>query len=421
MLPPVRRIETYSGAVTVGEYAGMPLQDVGDTTRHGAIFLLRKPPISDAPVSLDGWTTQVKRGTKAVVTFGPSQATDADSAFSDALQAANNGADYMSARGLADIAILTDRDECIVWWPEGNGVAMRATVVYATVFNVTADGITRDAQGNVVPSPSLTPIHRNVFRFIRMSRTSVYLYDSYRNMFLALEWLLEAIAPKQSGEGEGGWFKRALGAASSLVPAAELAPAGEPDPITWAYDNIYRDDRSGLMHAKRNYLLPQDETARNDLIESLETISRYVHKLVEAHLGVRRLSSHMSDYLRRKFVRDVLMGLTLYVSDDSTRFHDGDEATTGLPASATTVKANPSQFTMSDRWYGHVTASWNPSTLSPLDSVCRLGGVPAAGEPGGIVSDLRGPLILGSSVTRFDLQLGFQNYDATDPPRHFLA
>ena len=37
---------------------------------------------------------------------------------------------------------------------------------------------------------SVTPAQYDVFRFVRMSRTSQYLFDSYRNMFLAFERLL---------------------------------------------------------------------------------------------------------------------------------------------------------------------------------------------------------------------------------------
>lgn len=398
----------------------MPLQDPADTTRHGAVFLLRNPPIMNAAISLDGWTTQVQNGINAVVTFGPGRASDAAGALSESHAAANNGLDYMSVRGSADVAIKIDSDDCLVWWPEGDSSVMQANVVWTTQFAMAAEGVVRDAAGNVQPSPPLNPVQHDAFRFIRMSRTSVYLYDSYRNIFLALESLLADIAPQQN-EGEAVWFKRALSVADTLVPVAELAPPNEADPITWAYENIYRDQRSALMHAKRDYLLPQDESARQALTATLETVSNYVHKLVATHLRVNRREGHLADSFRRKMIENFLTAHKLYVSDDGSPFH-GDDVTTLAPAAGSKVlEASPSQCTMLDRWYGTVTASWSAGELGAVDGVRRMGALPANGDPGGVVSELRGPLVFGASLARFEMHLGMRNFDACDPPRHFSA
>jgi hypothetical protein len=104
--------------VSVGEYAGVPLQDTGDTWRNGAVYLLRKAPRRSESVSLDGWVTSVVEGTKAVITCGQSTATSLDETFDEALTAANRGLDYLSATRAADCAIRDAHDECIVWWPD---------------------------------------------------------------------------------------------------------------------------------------------------------------------------------------------------------------------------------------------------------------------------------------------------------------
>ena len=298
---------------------------------------------------------------------------------------------------------------------------MQATVVWATRAGLTAEGVVRDASGNVISSPSPTPIQHDALRFIRMSRTSDYLYDSYRNMFLALESLLADIAPQQPGEREAAWFTRALGVADNLAPAADLAPPNETDPITWAYDNIYRPKRSGLMHAKRDYLLPQDETARHDLTESLETLSNYVDKLVEAHQGVDvKRRGGMSNWGREMLEEKFLKSHKLFLSDDMSRADKHDE--TMAPARGSKVlEASPSNFTMVDRWYGRVEASWDRSELAALDVVGRMGAFPANGDPGGVASDLPGPLVLGSSVFRFEMLFGTRIFGIRDSMRHFPA
>ena len=175
----------------------MPLQDPGDTWRHGAVFLLRKPALRDGVVSLDGWTTSVVG--KAAITCGPSSATKFGDTFSAALAAANNGLDFMCATGMANFAIISAADESLVWWPQrrSGGTVMRATIVQTFQSDVRATAVVQDAAGNVVPSPSVTPEVHHAFRFVRMCGTSDDLFDSYRNLFLAFESLLSDIRPRQ--------------------------------------------------------------------------------------------------------------------------------------------------------------------------------------------------------------------------------
>jgi hypothetical protein len=119
-------------------------------------------------------------------------------------------------------------------------------------------------------------------------------------------------------------------------------------------------------------------------------------------------------------VEDLIMAQKLFLSDDAKPFHE-DDKTIAPAAESKTVGAAPGQFAMVDRWLGIGTASWDASELSELDAVCRMGGVPANVEPGGILSELRGPLKVGTSVQRFDLNVGVRLLDASDPPRQFLA
>ena len=139
--PPDPRI---LATMTVGEYAGVPLQDPGDTWRHGAVFLLRKPALRDGVVSLDGWTTSVVG--KAAITCGPSSATKFGDTFSAALAAANNGLDLMCATGMANCAIISAADESLVWWPQrrSGGTVMRATIVQTFQSDVRATAVVQE-------------------------------------------------------------------------------------------------------------------------------------------------------------------------------------------------------------------------------------------------------------------------------------
>ena len=233
--------------MTVGEYAETPLQDPGDTWRHGAVFLLRKAPPFTESVSVDGWTTTVVGGGRAVITRGPLKARKFDATFDTALEMANKGLDLMCVQGLADCAIREASEDCLVWWPDrpARGVVMRANIVPTNPIDMCRmRGVTPpDADGNVVPSPPPpTPMIHDTYRFIRMCRTSDDLYDSYRNLFLAFECLLSDIRrpqrvsrrrrcfglrrpdPNGPWEPEKDWFMAALSEAGKLVPLASLTP-----------------------------------------------------------------------------------------------------------------------------------------------------------------------------------------------------
>src|SRR6185312_5706523 len=87
------------GHMSVGEFAGIALQDASDTWRHGAVFLLQKPARACDPVTLNGWTTSVVGDQRAVITCGQSSAVDSANVLVEALEAANSGLDYLSATG----------------------------------------------------------------------------------------------------------------------------------------------------------------------------------------------------------------------------------------------------------------------------------------------------------------------------------
>jgi hypothetical protein len=112
-------------------------------------------------------------------------------------------------------------------------------------------------------------------------------------MFLALEHLLSGIRLRKlrpdgrPAETEKVWITAALQAAHPLVPVAQLAPPGEAAPIDWFYDHMYGDERSALMHAKPGMsLLPQSDSGRAELRDSLGVLRRYIRELMDAQLGV---------------------------------------------------------------------------------------------------------------------------------------
>jgi hypothetical protein len=406
--------------VTVGDFADIPLQDPADTVHHGAVFLLRDPSRRDASVVLDGWTTTVAALLNAVVTFGPSPSTSCSQTHREALRAANNGLDYMCVRGWCDAAIRNDSDDCLVWWTDIAGnVVFRARVIFTIPM------------GDAPVTASVTPAQHDVFRFVRMSRTSQYLFDSYRNMFLALERLLSDIRPRKlkpdgrPAETEKKWITDALQAAGALVPVARLAPPGEVAPIEWFYTHMYGDERSALMHAKPGrYLLPQNDSGRAKLRDSLDVLWTYIRELMDAQLGVKFESqSYMAPAGWDWLTDPMFQGMVLFLS--GKRLSVG----TYLPSSAEGVVADGSDILQLPTGHPVTEMPWLRTVLGALDAteVKGVGGIrdigavaPAPGSAIGFASELHGPTRLGSSVKRFELVAGLRTRNVVAPP-HFSA
>lgn len=218
--------------------AGIPILEPSGALTSGEAFLLANAPVQDAEAELNQWKIAVRRGVKVVVAYGGSTSSP-EATHTAALNAANLGLDYMSVRGLCDVAIKDSGDDYMLWWRNGIDLTLRINTIFSTLFHATATGIAKDTNGKIHPSSPPPPAStHDAFRFVRMSRTSQYLYDSYRNMFLALESLLSDLRPKAQKangrwEGEGEWFRNAMSEADKLVPVKGLAPTSEPDPVQW--------------------------------------------------------------------------------------------------------------------------------------------------------------------------------------------
>jgi len=385
----------------------------------------------DADVTLDGWTSTVSKDMKAVIARGPAASTSYDDTHSAALRAANNALDYMCVRGLCDAAIRNDSDDCLVWWPDpAGGVTRRSRMVYTTKATISATGTVTDVDGNVVPPPptaAITAAQHDAFRFIRMSRTSEYLFDSYRNMFLALERLLSDIRPRATrpdgrpAESEKAWFTTALQQADAFVPVAKLAPPGEQNPIDWVYTNMYGAERSGLMHAKPGlYHLPQDDAGRADLRNSLNTLSEDVSELVAVRLNIRRSRSGIYasgwQYFAAPFFEHMLLVIADKELPTTTAWDDetiemvrsnyvvgelkqgGPPVTEELMLITKTVAVEASQLSVSEI---RTTAVAGPF----------LGGMLI------VSSELPGPIKLGTSVSQFEVVVGLRNLNVADMPQ----
>lgn len=174
--------------------------------------------------------------------------------------------DLFSIRGDGDLSVARFDDEHLVWWPAPEGLVIRLVPLAPAKIDVPPATLrVTDASGREKPGQPEKPLDwHESYRYFRLSQTSDDLFNAYRNAYLALESVLSSITPqkfKPSGapaEGEGDWFKRALRGADKVVALSTLVPPGTTDPVQHPYDELYRDMRSAMSHAKsgRKVLLP---------------------------------------------------------------------------------------------------------------------------------------------------------------------
>jgi hypothetical protein len=436
--------------VTVGEYAGVPLQDAGDSWRNGAVFLLRKPARASGSVSVHGWVTSVVGGQRAVITCGPSVATSFDATFVEALNAANRGLDYLSVTAQADCSIRDAPDDSLIWWPDAaqGGVVMRYQMVLPLPMSFSATGVVKDAQGNVVyPPPAPTPMADDAFRFVRMARTSDDLFDAYRNLFLAFESLLSDIRPRRRQqppplpwwkrclkkspsagntpwEPEHEWFMDALDHADKLVTLDTLTPPDVTNHKKWINRHIYSAERSALMHAKRgqNYLLPHDAADRAELIESLGRLSDYIKNLIEKHLHVRGRSGFFTHHFIATVAQGLMPQFLPVVSDDEGPVIQGIENLINPDATVVQLQSSTPRVDPNNPELWWALAHCDAAVVAGLSAIRRVGHMRSDGSgTSEAVSELVGPLILGGTVVRLEMDRGLRYINPTGPPRQFSS
>ncbi|MET9288882.1 hypothetical protein [Nocardia beijingensis] len=407
----------------VGRYANIPLQDTLDKDRNGAIFLLRKEPVQDVAIKMAGWTIEVRRGLKAVVVHGRKGKAFEDT-FDHALLAANNGLDYMSFRGQCDVAITSAFDDCIVWWPESDRVVMRTQMTYTSVSHMSATAVALDSAGREIPqAPAPTPLQHDAFRYLRMSRTSEYLYDSHRNMFLALESILSEIHPRTE-DGERLWFRNALREADKIEPISTLAAPNVSNPLNWICNNLYSNERSGLMHAKSNssYHLPQDHRKRKRIESSLRRLSNYTIRLLEKQLGITHNSGGLFQPGWEMMMRGFLPKMRLAVNDDQTELNaDSDTQPSNAEGSSVVVLSQGPVVADGDEPFV-ITKMGDCSRgdLEQLNGIYKIGLFSEDNELA-IASEFFAGLHLEDGVDRFEVKLGMRNVNSTGPRSHFSA
>ena len=153
--------------------------------------------------------------------------------------------------------------------------------------------VVTDAAGNVRPQPEPVSVWHESMRYYRRAQLSEDVFDSFRNLWLAFENLLDSFEPQRLGEREVAWLRRALGRLDGELGLKDRLPPGASGPVVdAAYRYFYDEVRTHLFHAKasRRPLLPHEQTGTNLLAARHQRLTSLYLALLEHVSGVRRAS-----------------------------------------------------------------------------------------------------------------------------------
>lgn len=285
-----------------------------------AVFELTNVSDAERSIVFDGDTQAIVPAAARFVVV-----TTPGSSFADVHDAgraaANRALDiYYSCTGKA-LALAQRSSPVVVTWTEAGHRRTRLVGRALQEFRMEATAEIRDPEGNVVtPTPLPDIAWQECLRYYRVSEASTDLFDSFRNLYLGIESLLSLAYPPRSDESETRWLKRALNEAGQVVRLEEFAPTQTPWPHEAIHQELYRDLRTAMFHAKtgRATWLPQAWESRPSVIQARVRYARMFRKLADHHLNVRFRSGGLYRQFWEQITRDLMGTMEVFVSDDPT-------------------------------------------------------------------------------------------------------
>jgi hypothetical protein len=387
----------------------MPFFDGAST---GGAFRLSGAAAESATELIRDWRIEVRAGSEIVVARGEGGARY-EEARDDALAAANRGLDFMCLRGATPLAIRHSEIEHIVWWSEDS----RSVVRLLSIPTINVDFSATGTGGTpVVPPP---PEWQESARYFRLSQLTDDLFDSFRNVYLALESILDHLAPQRPGEREGDWFHRALTEAGTIVTLAGHAPKGAADPVQALFDELYLSTRNLVFHAKatRAYLLPQSSPKRRAVEETTRRAAYLYLALAEQIIHLRPPSSGITPVFWRMQIDGLAPQLGIVVTNDPAPF--SSDETEINPSGGELVELSVSRAPDYDQPFQHAFLGVGKgSEIAKLGQVTRVCST-VDGELSS-VGFLEGALRV-SHVERFEALVVLRARNVKQPKRDFAS
>lgn len=382
----------------------------------GGAFRLSEAATANSCERIGTWTIEARAGSALLVARGDEGATY-EEARDNALTAANKGLDLQCLRGATPMAIRYAGTEHLIWWSEGSRSVIRLLSVPTVRLHLGEVTVT-GGKPVVLPPPEW----QESARYFRLSQLTDDLFDSFRNVYLALESILDHLAPQRTVprvEREGQWFRRALTEANKIVDLAGHAPSGAPDAVNALYDELYVSTRNLVFHAKatRAYLLPHSSPQRRAVEETTRRAAYLYLALAKKVIHLRPAGSGWFAAAWRMQVDGLAPRLGIAVTNDSAPFSADDTAIN--PSGGDLVELSVRRAPEYDRPFEHAFLGCGPgAAVGELGQVTRVCST-IDGDPhtAGI---LEGAFCI-SAVDRFEALVVLRARNANEPKRDFAS
>ena len=287
---------------------------------HGAIFRLSAKARDDRRQTFGPWEVELRTDSEYIAVR--SATTNLQQSLDDFIESA-----YNVAQDLLDIVAVEERDclvviephDNVVWrtGPHGLKLQLTSSIVFGTLGSAKLTG--RDAAGNVIPDPPYTPPqHHYAYRYFRFSQAAQNVFDGYRNMFLALESVLDYVEPKLPGEGETEWLERALVTAQSRgLDLSVFTKPGSTNPVDDFLNAHYSAIRCAAFHSKSstgNVLLPGTLADESTVLQQLLAVQELVEGLLKSEFSTRLASGGFTYFGFRESLSKLAPIAVLFVS-----------------------------------------------------------------------------------------------------------
>ncbi len=268
----------------------------------------------------DGWSASIAAGSDKIAARGPAVDSYLQAALLG-LEVAEEALDYFALRGATVLATAGTENEHVAVWEEGGTRVLR--IVRTEPLGVNAGG----GMGGLAETGRFWD---QSMRFYRRSQLSDDLYDSLRNIWLAVESLLDSIEPQQPEEREGVWVERALRAVAGKVSFdGYLPPGASGDLAGQAYAHFYADLRHSVFHSKGGHAklvrLPNHPAWLRDVAERHERLTRFYIDLLNQTHGIIRPGGVMTNAGFEAFTPGFEVDPKVHVSDDESPCRADDE------------------------------------------------------------------------------------------------
>lgn len=388
---------------------GMDLA-TGALNSGGAFRLDRTSPISTI-VAVGDWRAEVSVDSSFIVVRGAGGARSYRAVLHSSSQVAQKALDILAATGSGNLQTISTQDTHVVWWTFGDGLTVRYHSTSTMQFSVgPITLVVKDKDGNVLPpTPVEPPPWHPSMRFWRQAQLATDVFDSMRSLWLAVENILDEIAPKGNAEKEGDWVVRAFEAIDGAVQLGNYLPPANSSP-RGAYSYFYDQVRSSLFHAKasRNPVLPHDPEAR--LRERHERLSLLYLAILERHTGVRFMRSSFSDAAYAAVFDRFRPGLRVLVTADLDRSLAADQINpSGAPAASARMDLVPSLCGTD------VMVVLGRLSAGALDQIPQLGKIWVTNDAAPVIVDVPDFVLETSEISRFHYQFAMRLSSRSHP------